>query len=130
MITEEIMDICMRRGFLFPSAEIYGGTAGLWDYGPLGTKMKNTWENLWRKHFLSLHPNFHEISTTNILPREVFEGSGHLKSFNDAIAECNSCHSRFKADDLIEENLNIAAEGMDAEEMNNIIANNDLRCSQ
>jgi glycyl-tRNA synthetase len=130
MKSEEIMDICMRRGFLFPSAEIYGGVAGLWDYGPLGTRMKNSWEYLWRKHFLSLSSNFHEISTTNILPKEVFEASGHLESFNDALAECSSCHSRFKADQLIEENLKISSEGMNLEEINKIIEDNDLKCPQ
>ncbi len=130
MKSEEIMDICMRRGFLFPSAEIYGGVAGLWDYGPLGTRMKNSWEHLWRKHFLSLSSNFHEISTTNILPKEVFEASGHLESFNDALAECSSCHSRFKADQLIEENLKISSEGMNLEEINKIIGDNDLKCPQ
>lgn len=130
MKSEAIMDICMRRGFLFPSAEIYGGVAGLWDYGPLGTRMKNSWENLWRKHFLSLSPNFHEISTTNILSKEVFEASGHLESFNDALAECSSCHSRFKADQLIEENLKISSEGMNLEEINKAIKDNNLKCPQ
>ncbi|HDM22281.1 MAG TPA: glycine--tRNA ligase [Methanomicrobia archaeon] len=128
MKSEEIMEICMRRGFIFPSAEIYGGAAGLWDYGPLGTKMKNSWENLWRKHFLRLDPNFYEISTTNILPKPVFEGSGHLESFNDALAECNSCHSRFRADQLIEEKLRISSEGMNLDEIKKIIKEKNLRC--
>ena len=130
MKSEEIMDICMRRGILFPSAEIYGGVAGLWDYGPLGTKMKNAWETLWRTHFLGLEPNFHEVSTTTILPREVFEGSGHLESFNDPVTECVSCHSRFKADDLIEEKLHLSVEGMKTEEIAQIIEDNELVCPQ
>jgi glycyl-tRNA synthetase len=130
MKSEEIMDVCMRRGILFPSAEIYGGVAGLWDYGPLGTKMKNSWEKLWRLHFLGLDPNFHEISTTNILPRNVFEASGHLESFNDAVAECSSCHSRFKAEDLIEEKLQISVEGMNLDEITQVIDENELSCPQ
>ena len=66
MKSDEIMDVALRRGFIFPSSEIYGGFSGFYDYGHLGTLMRRKWEDAWRKHYLRLNSNFFEIDATNI----------------------------------------------------------------
>ena len=85
--TEKIMNIATARGFFYPSAEIYGARAGFWTYGHLGTRIKQKWENLWRDTFLSLNPNYFEIDDCVIMPKKVFEASGHLEHFNDPLTE-------------------------------------------
>ncbi len=125
---DKITDIATKRGFFFPTAEIYNGPAGFWTYGHLGTIMKRRWENLWRCFFLGLHDNFFEIEGSNILPQKVFEASGHLESFNDPLIECKSCHFRFRADHFVEDELNISVEGLSAESMDKLVKDNMLKC--
>ena len=105
---EEIMDIATKRGFFFPSGEIYLPKAGFWTYGHLGTLLKQNWEREWRNFFLKLDDNYYEIDDVNILPLEVFKNSGHLEHFTDPLTECKKCHFRFRADELIEDALNKA----------------------
>ncbi|NMC77656.1 MAG: glycine--tRNA ligase [Candidatus Methanofastidiosa archaeon] len=128
MKSDEIMDVALRRGFIFPSSEIYGGISGFYDYGHLGTLMRKKWENEWRRHYLGLHPNFFEIDATHIMPRNVFVGSGHLENFNDPLTECEKCHSRFRADHLVEEFLERSAEGMSANEMSRLLKESNIPC--
>src|SRR3989344_1603673 len=126
---EKVMDIATKRGFFYPSAEIYGSKSGFWTYGSLGTKIKHKWENLWRNYFLSLNSNFYEIDDVNILPKKVFESSGHLKNFNDPLTECKKCHFRFKADQLIEKELKISAASLNENDLTKMIRENKLKCS-
>ena len=101
--SEKIMDIATKRGFIYPSSEIYGSKAGFWTYGSLGTRIRHKWENLWRDYFLSLNNNFYEIDDCTIMPKKVFESSGHLKNFNDPMTECKKCRFRFRADQFLED---------------------------
>jgi glycyl-tRNA synthetase len=87
MKSDEILNIATKRGFFFPSGEIYGAKAGFWTYGHLGTIMKHKFENLWRNYFLKLNDNYFEIDDANILSEEVFKKSGHLKHFNDPLED-------------------------------------------
>ena len=87
MKSENILNIATKRGFFFPSGEIYGAKAGFWTYGHLGTIMKHKFENLWRNYFLKLNDNYFEIEGSNILGEEVFKSSGHLKHFSDPIKD-------------------------------------------
>jgi len=87
MKSEDILNIATKRGFFFPSGEIYGAKAGFWTYGHLGTIMKHKLENLWRDYFLKLDDNYFEIEGSNILSEEVFKNSGHLKHFNDPLED-------------------------------------------
>ncbi len=125
---EKIMNIAMKRGFFYPSAEIYGAKAGFWTYGSLGTKLKQKWERLWREYFLGLDPNFYEIDDCNIMPKKVFESSGHLKNFNDPLTECVKCHFRFRADQLIEDELKKDVAGMDDAALTKLMQENKLKC--
>ncbi|MEM1577656.1 MAG: glycine--tRNA ligase [Candidatus Pacearchaeota archaeon] len=128
---ELINGIALKRGFFMQSAEIYKGKAefsGLFSYGHLGKLMKLKFENLWRNFFLKLHDNFHEIEGSCILPKKVFEASGHLENFNDPLVECKNCGFRFRADHFIEDELGINVTSLSLEEMTRIIKQNKLKC--
>ncbi|MDP2672994.1 MAG: glycine--tRNA ligase, partial [Nanoarchaeota archaeon] len=127
---EKIMEIATKRGFFFPSGEIYNVKAGFWTYGHLGTLIKQKWENSWRDYFLNLNANYHEIDDSNILTKEVFEGSGHLENFNDPLVECKKCHLRFRADQLIEDLIDNETEGLSTKEMDKLIEKNNIKCPE
>lgn len=126
--SEEITNIATKRGFFFPTAEIYNAKAGFWTYGHLGKLMRSKFENLWLKHFLSLDDNYWEIDGSYILPQKVFEASGHLENFKDPLTGCKKCHFRFRADELIEDNTKEKAEGLDEKELTKLIKKHKLKC--
>ncbi|HLD72618.1 MAG TPA: glycine--tRNA ligase [Candidatus Nanoarchaeia archaeon] len=119
-----------KKGFIYPSSEIYGGVAGLYDYGHLGTKLKKNFENLWRTYFLGLNDNFFEIETSVIMPEKVFRASGHLENFVDPLVKCKKCEYVERADHLIEKITTRRVEGFSAEELNELIQKNKIRCPQ
>ncbi|MGF3554219.1 MAG: glycine--tRNA ligase [Thermoplasmatota archaeon] len=101
-IYDKIMTLAKRRGFIYPSFEIYGGVAGFYDYGPLGSLLKLNIENLWRKMYL-LNDNCFEINTPIITLYEVLKSSGHVDEFTDLTVDCKKCKQSFKVEDLIKE---------------------------
>jgi glycyl-tRNA synthetase len=102
MKADDLTKFAARTGFFYQSSEIYGGLAGLYDYGHLGTQLKKNIENLWRSYFLNLQLNTWEIEPSELMPEKVFEASGHINNFNDPFTECTKCGTRYKADSLIE----------------------------
>ena len=128
MNSNKIQSITLRRGFFIPSSEIYGGLAGFFDYGHLGVMMKNKFIQCWREFFIKSVENIYEIETSIIQPREVFEASGHLKSFVDPITQCEKCKSIFRADHLIEDAINKFVEGLSPEELTKIIKDAGIKC--
>jgi glycyl-tRNA synthetase len=100
-VYEKIMMLAKKRGFLYPSFEIYGGVAGFFDYGPLGAQLKQNVENLWRSYFL-LQDGCFEISTPTITIHEVLKASGHVDEFTDLTADCIHCDLSFKVEDVID----------------------------
>ncbi len=126
--SEKIINIATKRGFFFPTAEIYKSKAGFWTYGHLGVLIKQNWESLWRDFFLSLDDNYFEIEGSYILPEEVFRGSGHLENFKDPLTQCMKCNFRFRADELIEDELGTSVEGLSSEAMNKLVKDNKLKC--
>ncbi|MEK6898170.1 MAG: glycine--tRNA ligase [Nanoarchaeota archaeon] len=125
---DELATFCKRKGFVYPSSEIYGGLSGFYDYGHLGTLLKKNFENIWRKYFLSLSNNFFEIETSEIMPENVFVASGHLKNFADIAAKCKKGHIE-RADHLLERHLNKKFEGLNADELFDLIKENKIVCS-
>ena len=99
-LMEKIVSLCKRRGFIYPGSEIYGGFQGFWDYGPLGVEMKNALKRHWWRWMTVEHEDIVGIDGAIITHPKVWEASGHIKNFVDPMAECKSCHKRFKADDL------------------------------
>jgi len=97
-----INELARRRGFFWPSFEIYGGSGGFVTYGPLGTRLKLNIENRLRELFIK-KIGVLEIESSVIAPGKVFEASGHVDHFKEPMVECQNCHSRFRADHLLEE---------------------------
>ena len=98
-LMDKIVNLCKRRGFVFPSAEIYGGFGGFWDWGPLGLKMKNNIKNVWWHDFVLTWQDVVGMDGSIITNPKVWEASGHAANFVDRLVECTACHHRFKADD-------------------------------
>lgn len=126
--TDKIGSVIKRRGFLWKSSEIYGGLSGFYDYGHLGTLMKEKFEKLWKNYFLGLHPNFFEISPSMIMHEKVFRASGHLEHFTDPIAKCQKCEFFERADQILEKELNEKFEGKSKEELTELIKKHGIRC--
>jgi len=127
--SDKVMELAVRRGFLWQSFEIYGGCAGFYDLGPLGTLLKRNIVELWRRYFVLEHQDMVvEIETPIITPAIVFRASGHEEHFTDYAVQCTKCGRLFRADHLVEEKLGIEAEGLSGEELEKIIREHGLRC--
>ncbi|MEN9582176.1 MAG: Glycine--tRNA ligase [Candidatus Parcubacteria bacterium] len=95
---EKIVSLCKRRGFIFQGSEIYGGMAGIYDYGPLGVELRhNIKQHFWKK-FISDREDIFPISAAILMPEKVWQASGHTELFTDPLVECNICHERVRAD--------------------------------
>jgi glycyl-tRNA synthetase len=99
---DAIVNLSKRRGFVYPSSEIYGGLRAAWDYGPLGVELKNNVKRQWWRYMVQERDDIVGLDSSVILAREVWEASGHVATFTDPLTECLSCHRRFRADHLIE----------------------------
>ncbi len=97
---EKIVSLCKRRGFVFPGSEIYGGLANTYDYGPLGVELKNNIKKAWWKYFIQDREDMVGIDGGIILNPKIWEASGHVQNFKDALVECKKCHKRFRPDKL------------------------------
>ena len=100
---DAVVNLSKRRGFVFPSSEIYGGTRSAWDYGPLGVELKENIRRQWWKSMVTGRDDIVGIDSAVILAPQVWEASGHLATFSDPLTECTSCHRRFRADNLEED---------------------------
>ena len=105
---ETVVSLCKRRGFVFPSGEIYGGTRSAWDYGPLGVELKENVKRQWWRAMVTGRDDVVGLDSSVILPRQVWEASGHVEVFHDPLVECQSCHKRFRSDQLVDAALVIA----------------------
>jgi glycyl-tRNA synthetase len=101
-VLDTVVSLCKRRGFVFPSGEIYGGTRSAWDYGPLGVELKENLKRQWWRSVVTNRDDVVGLDSSVILPRRTWEASGHVSTFTDPLVECQSCHKRFRADHLQE----------------------------
>ncbi len=99
---DTIVNLCKRRGFIFPSSEIYGGLRSTWDYGPLGVELKRNVKNAWWRHMVQLREDIVGIDAAILMAPKTWEASGHVETFSDPLVECLNCHQRFRADHLPE----------------------------
>ena len=100
---QKIISLSKRRGFIFPSSEIYGGLEGFWDYGPLGSLLKNNIKKLWLENFVQKRKDIVLIDGSVIMSSKVWQASGHLSAgFSDELVECKKCQKRFRFDHLEE----------------------------
>ena len=100
---DNVISLCKRRGFVFPSGEIYGGTRSAWDYGPLGVELKENIKRQWWRTVVTSRDDVVGLDSSVILPRQVWVASGHVGVFTDPLVECLHCHKRFRADHLQED---------------------------
>ena len=98
---EKIVSLCKRRGFIFPSSEIYGGLGSSWDYGPLGTELKRNIKDAWWKAVVQERDDMVGLDASIIMHPQTWIASGHVESFSDPLVECKSCHLRHRATDLV-----------------------------
>jgi glycyl-tRNA synthetase len=99
---DKLVSLCQRRGFIFPSSDIYGGLSGCWDYGPVGVELKRNVKAAWWRSIVQDRDDMLGIDTSILMNPKVWEASGHVTSFSDPLVECKNCHLRWKADDLKE----------------------------
>ena len=127
-LMNKIVSLCKRRGFVYQNSEIYGGMANTWDYGPMGVELKMNIKNAWWKDFVRERENVVGLDSAIIMHPDIWKASGHLDSFNDALIDCKSCKSRFRADHIIEDAIGMDVEGKTAAEMTEIIHNEEIKC--
>ena len=97
---EKIVSLCKRRGYIFPSSEIYGGLISCWDYGPLGSELKRNLKNHWWNEMTIRRRDIEGLDAAILMHPKVWETSGHVELFNDPMVDCKTCKSRFRADKL------------------------------
>ncbi len=96
----KLVALCKRRGFVFPSSEIYGGFASVWDYGPLGTLLKNNLKAAWFRSMVQLRDDIVALDSAILMHPAIWKASGHVDHFNDPLVECANCRQRFRADEV------------------------------
>ncbi|HTY81911.1 MAG TPA: glycine--tRNA ligase [Dehalococcoidales bacterium] len=99
---DKLVSLCQRRGFIFPSSDIYGGLSGCWDYGPVGVELKRNVKAAWWKSIVTDRDDMVGLDTSILMNSRVWQASGHVANFSDPLVECKECHLRWKADDLKE----------------------------
>ncbi len=125
----DVVSLAKRRGFIFQGSEIYGGLANTYDYGPLGAQMLKNIRDFWWERFVTTRENIFPLETSIIMSPRVWEAAGHTESFTDALIDCRNCHTRTRADHLIEDNLkNVKVEGKSVKELDEIIKKHKLKC--
>ena len=126
---DKMTNIRAKRGFLWPSFEIYSGVSGFTDYGPLGASLKNNIMQKWRKQYVS-GEGFYEIEGPTVMPKEVLKASGHVDNFTDPMTKCEECGEVFRADHIIEEVIGEDVESLENEELDQIVIDNNIRCPE
>lgn len=100
---DSVIALARHRGFVFQAGEIYGGSRSAWDYGPLGTELKENIKKQWWRYMVQSRDDVVGLDSSVILPKQVWEASGHVEVFSDPLVECTQCHKRYREDHLIEE---------------------------
>ncbi len=129
---EHIVSLAKRRGFAYPSSEIYGGFAGVYDLGPYGVELANALKREWWKYMVQMRADIVGLDSAIFMHPKVWEASGHVAGFSDPLAECRACHHRVRVDHLLEEIGVTADEKMSEAEINELFAANKkkITCSK
>ena len=126
---KDMVNICKQYGFIYQGSEIYGGLANTWDYGPLGSLLKDNIKKTWKKRFIQERDDAYEVDAAILMHPRVWEASGHVQSFSDPLIDCKNCKMRHRVDNLISEyNPELDVDAMTEEEMMNYINKNCVPC--
>ncbi|HEX6598568.1 MAG TPA: glycine--tRNA ligase, partial [Gemmatimonadaceae bacterium] len=99
-VMDKLVSLCKRRGFIFQSSEIYGGTGSVWDYGPLGVELKKNLKDAWWRSMVRMRDDVVGLDAAILMHPRVWEASGHVAGFTDPLVDCKTCKGRFRADKL------------------------------
>ena len=125
----KLINYCKQYGFIYQGSEIYGGLANTWDYGPLGSKLKNNLKDAWRQHFINENKNAFELDAGILMHPRVWEASGHVGGFQDPLVDCKECKMRYRVDTLINEfDPDANADAMSEEEMVKYLKEKHVTC--
>ena len=133
---DKIVALCKNRGFIYPGSEIYGGLSNTWDYGPVGVEFKNNIKKAWWRKFVQESKYNVGLDAAILMNPRTWEASGHVGGFSDPLIDCKSCKARFRADKLIEDDLeakgqkDVIVDGWSDEEMEKYIAENKVKCPE
>ncbi len=130
---DKIVNLCKSRGYIYPGSEIYGGLAKTWDYGPLGSELKNNVKMAWKRKFIQENQYNVGLDAAILMNPETWVASGHVNSFADPLLDCKECKTRHRADKLIEEwahnkGQDMIADGMPDDELVKFIQENEIPC--
>ncbi len=130
---DTLVALATNRGFVYPGSEIYGGLANSWDYGPYGAELKRRIKDAWWRFFVTENEHTVGLDSGILMNPEVWRASGHVGGFSDPLIDCRDCHSRFRADNLIEnfyrdKEETIQVEGLSNEELLTIIRRDGIPC--
>lgn len=126
---EKLVNLSKQYGFIFQGSEIYDGLANTWDYGPLGVELKNNVKKCWWKRFVQESPNSYGVDAAILMNPKVWEASGHLSNFSDPLIDCKECHTRHRADNLIEDfDETVNGDALSMEEMVAFIKEHHVPC--
>lgn len=121
---DKIVALCKRRGFVFPSSEIYDGFTAVYDLGPYGVELANNIKKEWWRAMTQLRDDIVGLDSAIFMSPKIWEASGHVKGFSDPLTECKKCHARLRLDAILEEAGIFADEKMTEEEINKIFVEN------
>ena len=130
---EELVAFCKSRGFVYPSSEIYGGMSAIYDYGHYGTLLKNNLRDWWWQEMVGLHEDIVGLDSAIFMSPLTWKASGHLDNFDDPQVDCKNCHSRLRADHLLERyGINADKETLEVinEHLAKLAKQGKLKCSE
>ena len=127
---DKVVGLCKTRGFIYPGSDIYGGLANAWDYGPLGVELKNNVKRAWWKKYVQECPYNVGLDSAILMNPEVWVASGHVGGFSDPLMDCKDCHTRHRADQLIESQSDVNPAGWDFDQMTKFIEENGIKCPE
>ena len=119
-LMEKIVSLCKRRGFIFQGSEIYGGMAGMYDFGPYGVELLNNIKAEWWKEHVQKRENYFGLDSAMFKDSRVWEASGHTSGFSDPLAECKKCNTRIRVDKELEKIGIKADEKMSEKQLNDL----------
>ena len=125
---DEIVFLCKNRGFIYQNSEIYGGLSNTWDYGPLGSLLKNNIKKVWVKKFVQQNKYNVLIDSAVLMNPNVWVSSGHVGGFSDPLIDCKKCKTRHRADKLVLEQTGQNVEGFNDGEINSYIKSEKIKC--